>query len=174
MERDEYRKLMGLWATGVTVVTAAGDDGPYGATLNAFSSLSLDPPLLLVCFDHQARTLEAVRHAGRFCVNVLSAEQEEVSRRFSGKRPMAEKFSELAWGPGEGGVPVLKDCLASIVCRVAQEFEAGDHTIVVGAPLAAVHRDDLHPLVFFRGGYWERIAELAERGVRPEGEYRLK
>lgn len=172
IEHTEYRRLMGFWATGVSVVTAQGADGPYGATLNAFSSLSLDPQLLLVCFDHSARTLGALRHSGRFCVNILSAEQEEISRRFVGKRPMAEKFAELAWGEAHGA-PVLQDCLAVVVCDLVQEFEGGDHTIVIGAPLHMATRDDLHPLVFYRGGYWERIAELAERGVRPEGEYRL-
>ncbi len=172
IDQADYRRLMGFWATGVSVVTARGAEGPYGATLNAFSSLSLDPPLLLVCFDHSARTLGAVRHAGRFCVNILSAEQEEVSRRFVGKRAMEEKFSELAW-LDEHGVPVLRDCLAVIVCDVAQEVEAGDHAIVIGSPVHVAANDDLHPLVFYRGGYWERIAERAESGVQPSGEFRL-
>lgn len=172
-EPAEYRRLMGFWATGVSVVTAHGPDGPYGATLNAFSSLSLDPPLLLVCFDHSARTLGAVRHARRFCVNILSAEQEEVSRRFVGKRPMEEKFAELAWSE-VAGAPVLRDCLAVIVCDLAEEVEAGDHTIVIGSPVHLATDDDLHPLVFYRGGYWERVSELAERGVQPEGEFRLQ
>lgn len=171
-DQADYRRLMGFWATGVSVVTARGPEGPYGATLNAFSSLSLDPPLLLVCFDHSARTLGAIRHAGRFCVNILSAEQEEVSRRFVGKKPMDEKFSELAWSD-DHGAPVLTDCLAVIVCDVAQEVEAGDHTIVIGSPVHIAARDDLHPLVFYRGAYWERIAELAERGVAPQGEFKL-
>ena len=169
----DYRRLLGFWATGVSVVTAEGPDGPYGATLNAFSSVSLDPPLLLVCFDHSARTLGAVRHARRFCVNVLSAEQEELSRRFVGKRPMDEKFAELAWAD-DHGAPVLRDCLAVIVCDLTSEVEAGDHTIVLGTPVHIAANDSLHPLVFYRGGYWERIAELAERGVQPEGEYRLR
>lgn len=173
IEQVAYRRLMGFWATGVSVVTASGADGPYGATLNAFSSLSLDPPLLLVCFDLEARTLGAVRDTGRFCVNMLSAEQEEISRRFVGKRPMTEKFAELPWAP-EHGVPVLGDCLAVIVCDVAQEVEAGDHAIVIGSPVHLAVRDDLHPLVFYRGAYWERIAERAESGVQPAGEYRLR
>ena len=172
IEKADFRRLMGFWATGVSVVTAAGEDGPYGATLNAFSSLSLEPPLLLVCFDHSARTLGAIRHAGRFCVNFLSAEQEEVSRRFTGKHPMEEKFAGLPWEL-QDGVPVLRGCLATIGCTLAQEVEAGDHTIVIGAPVALAADDNAQPLVFYRGAYWERIAELAERGVRPEGEYRL-
>lgn len=172
IDRAEYRRLMGSWATGVSVVTAFGAEGPYGATLNAFSSVSLDPALLLVCFDHNARTLGAIRHAGRFCVNMLSAEQEEVSRRFVGKVPMAEKFGELAWADGHGA-PVLADCLAVVVCEVTQEVEAGDHTIVLGTPVHMELRSDLHPLVFYRGAYWERLAELAERVVAPQGEFKL-
>lgn len=167
-----FRRLMGFWATGVSVVTASGADGPYGATLNAFSSLSLEPPLLLVCFDLEARTLGAIRDSGRFCVNMLSAEQEEISRRFVGKRPMSEKFAELAWTL-QHGTPVLQDCLTVIVCDVAQEFEAGDHVIVIGSPVRMEMRDDLHPLVFYRGAYWERIAERAESGVQLAGEFRL-
>ena len=172
IESAAYRRLMGFWATGVSVVTAAGADGPYGATLNAFSSLSLEPPLLLVCFDLEARTLGAIRDSGRFCVNMLSAEQEEISRRFVGKRPMAEKFAELPWAE-EHGVPVLEECLAAVVCDVAQEVEAGDHAIVIGSPVHLEMRDDLHPLVFYRGAYWEWIAERAESGVRPTGEFRM-
>lgn len=167
-----FRRLMGFWATGVSVVTATGADGPYGATLNAFSSLSLAPPLLLVCFDLEARTLGAIRDSGRFCVNMLSAEQEEISRRFVGKRPMSEKFVELAW-TAQHGTPALESCLATVVCEVAQEVEAGDHAIVIGSPVHLEMRDDLHPLVFYRGAYWERIAERAESGVRPTGEFRM-
>lgn len=172
IEAADFRRAMGCWATGVSVVTATGSDGPYGATLNAFSSLSLAPPLLLVCFDHEARTLGAIHDSGRFCVNMLSAEQEEVSRRFVGKRPMSEKFVELAWTE-QHATPVLADCLATVVCEVAQEVEAGDHAIVIGSPLHLELRDDLHPLVFYRGAYWERIAERAESGVRPTGEFRM-
>lgn len=172
IEHAAYRRLMGFWATGVSVVTASGADGPYGATLNAFSSLSLEPPLLLVCFDLEARTLGAVRDSGRFCVNMLSAEQEEISRRFVGKRPMAEKFAELPWEQ-EHGAPVLEECLAAVVCDVVQEIEAGDHAIVIGSPAHLEVRDHLHPLVFYRGAYWERIAERAETGVQPAGEFHL-
>ena len=167
-----FRRVMGFWATGVSVVTASGADGPYGATLNAVSSLSLSPSLLLVCFDLEARTLGAIRDSGRFCVNMLSAEQEEISRRFVGKRSMSDKFVELAWTT-KHGTPVLDNCLATVVCDVAQEIEAGDHAIVIGEPVDMELRDDLHPLVFYRGAYWERIAERAESGVLPTGEFRM-
>jgi flavin reductase (DIM6/NTAB) family NADH-FMN oxidoreductase RutF len=113
-----------------------------------------------------------VRHAGRFCVNILSAEQEEISKRFVGKRPMEEKFAELAWTL-QHDTPVLEHCLTAIVCDVVEEVEAGDHAIIIGSPVHMELRDDLHPLVFYRGAYWERIAERAESGVQPSGEFRL-
>jgi len=143
---------MGFWATGVSVVTASGEEGPHGATLNALTSLSLAPPLLLVCFDHSARTLGAIRQAGRFAVNMLSAGQEDVSRRFTGKQPMAEKFVGLAWGVVQGA-PVIDGCLASVVCDVTEEVEAGDHTIVIGTPIHLASAEGLEPLLFYRGSY---------------------
>lgn len=148
----EFRRLMGFWATGVSVITASGEEGPHGATLNALSSLSLEPPLLLVCFDHSARTLGAIRQVGRFAVNILAAGQEDVSRRFVGKHSMAEKFDGVAWGELHGA-PVLDGCLATIVCDVTEEVEAGDHTIVIGTPIHLAAADDLHPLLFYRGAY---------------------
>jgi 3-hydroxy-9,10-secoandrosta-1,3,5(10)-triene-9,17-dione monooxygenase reductase component len=174
VDQAEFRRLMGFWATGVSLVTAMGSDGPFGATANSLTSLSLDPPLLLVCFDLEARTLVAVRESGRFCVNVLSAEQEQVSRRFARKSPMEEKFAELPYRV-EDGVPVLEQCLATVVCRVEQEFEAGDHVIVVGAPVAGGIDEELHPLIFYRGGYWERVAERAAvEPARPDADVALQ
>ena len=161
MDRLEYRRLMGNWATGVSLVTATGSEGPFGATANSVTSLSLEPPLLLVCFDLEARTLVAVRESGRFCVNMLSAEQEQISRRFALKTEMAEKFAELAYRD-EDGVPVLEQCLAYVVCEVEQELQAGDHVIVIGRPVRGVQDDEKHPLIFFRGAYWERVAERAQ------------
>src|SRR5262249_47480467 len=142
------------------LITATGNNGPFGCTANSLTSLSLEPPLLLVCFDLAARTLVAVRESGRFCVNVLSAEQEQVSRRFALKSEMEEKFADLAYRE-QDGVPVLEQCLAYMICEVDQELEAGDHVIVIGRPAVGSQDDALHPLIFFRGAYWERVAERA-------------
>src|SRR4029077_18709158 len=95
MEAVDFRRLMGFWATGVSVITAQGDEGPAGATANALSSLSLDPPLALVCFDLSSRTLAAVRESERFCLNMLSAGQEDVSRLFATKTSQEEKFADI-------------------------------------------------------------------------------
>ena len=104
MEPVDFRRLMGFWATGVSVITAQGDEGPAGATANALSSLSLEPPLALVCFDLSSRTLAAVRESERFGINMLSAGQEDVSRLFATKKSQEEKFAEIDHHLVQGGV----------------------------------------------------------------------
>ena len=125
---------MGFWATGVSVITAQGDDGPAGATANALSSLSLEPPLALVCFDLSSRTLAAVRESERFGINMLSAGQEDVSRLFATKKSQEEKFAEIGHRLVHG-VPVIDDCLAYLVCGLDSELRRGDHVIAIGQVL---------------------------------------
>ena len=144
----DFREVMGRFATGVTVVTAAG---PSGMTANAICSLSLDPLLALVCFDNGARTLGAVRESGRFGVSVLSAGQEELARRFASKLPEAEKFSGVGWSEHDG-LPVLRGALAWIGCEVRELLPGGDHTIGIGAVVAAESGGG-EPLVWWRGRY---------------------
>ena len=151
---QQHRQMAAHWATGVSLVTSLGTDGPSGCTLNALTSLSLEPPLLLACFDLTARTLAAIRSSGRFCVNILASDQEHVSRRFASKAEMAEKFADVDHRI-EDGVPILDGLLASIVCTVYDELEGGDHAIVIGRPVGG-HTDlDRQPLLFFRSGYRE-------------------
>lgn len=128
----DYRDAIGRFATGVAVVTCDGPDGPSGLTTNAVSSLSLDPLLLLVCFDNASRTLAAVRAAGRFAVNVLGAGQAELASTFASKREQAEKF-EAATHRLAHGVPVLDDALAWFACDLQELLPGGDHSIGVGA-----------------------------------------
>jgi flavin reductase (DIM6/NTAB) family NADH-FMN oxidoreductase RutF len=150
-----YREVIGSFATGVAIVTVQGPDGPAGLTTNAITSLSLDPLLLLVCFDNGSRTLPIVRDAGRFAVNVLRAGQEELARVFASKREATEKF-EAATHTVAHGVPVLDDALAWIACDLDALHEAGDHTIGVGR-VTHLSADDAtgaaDPLLFFRGGF---------------------
>ena len=150
-EARPFRAVMGRFATGVTVVTATGARGPVGMTANAVCSLSLDPLLLLVCFDNQARTLEVVRDTRRFGVNVLAADQEDVCRVFATKG--ADKFAGLGWKPGATGAPRLADVLAWIDCEIDAVHDAGDHEVCIGRvrELDVERREG--PLVFFRGGY---------------------
>lgn len=152
MEPRAFRDTLGSFPTGVTVVTARDATGPAGLTTNAFSSLSLDPPLILACFDNTSRTLPVVRASGRLAVNVLRAGQEELAAVFASKRVQAEKFAEVCHSE-QGGVPVLDDALAWLVCDLEELLPRGDHTIGVGA-VTELTAFDGEPLVFFRGAYW--------------------
>ena len=148
----QYRQLMGFWATGVSVITAEGSDGPAGATANALTSLSLEPPLALVCFDVSSRTLHAVRESERFCINMLATGQDEVSRIFATKKSQEEKFGTVGYRL-EHGAPVLDGCLAWLVCSLDSELGRGDHIIGVGKVLAGAFDENASPLVFYRGSY---------------------
>jgi 3-hydroxy-9,10-secoandrosta-1,3,5(10)-triene-9,17-dione monooxygenase reductase component len=143
---------MGFWATGVSVITAQGNEGPAGATANALSSLSLEPPLALVCFDLSSRTLAAVRESERFCINMLSSGQEDVSRLFATKKSQEEKFAEIGHHHVRG-VPVIDDCLAYLVCGLDSELRRGDHVIAIGQVLESGVDEDAAPLLFYRSEY---------------------
>ena len=152
MDAREFRDAVGRFTTGVAVVTAAGPDGPAGLTTNAFSSLSLDPPLVLVCFDHGSRTLAVVRETRRFAVNVLRAGDEDLARLFAGKVPHPDKVAAVTH-TGEHGVPVLDTALAWIVCDLEALHPGGDHDIGVGRVTALGHDPAGRPLVFHAGAY---------------------
>jgi flavin reductase (DIM6/NTAB) family NADH-FMN oxidoreductase RutF len=148
-----YREVIGSFVTGVAVVTADGPDGPAGMTTNAVTSLSLDPLLLLVCFDNESRTLPAVRASGRFAVNVLRAGDEALARTFASKRVGREKFEAVTHTVAHG-VPVLDDALAWVACDLDEVHPAGDHTIAIGRVTHLdAETDAAAPLVFFRGRY---------------------
>src|SRR5438093_544412 len=133
LDHHSWRGLIANWATGVSVITAKGEQGPRGCTANALTSLSLDPLLLLVCFDHGSKTLQAVRESGRFCINILAAGQESISRRFAAKDPEDDRFRDTEYEDVDG-VPVLAGVLAWVVCEVEQEIPGGDHAIIVAGP----------------------------------------
>jgi flavin reductase (DIM6/NTAB) family NADH-FMN oxidoreductase RutF len=152
VEPARFRAVMGNFATGVAVVTAVGPAGPVGLTANAVCSLSLDPLLLLVCFDNGARTLRVVQSTQRFGVNVLAAGQEAIARRFASKLPEAEKFAGVPHALHDG-IPVLEDALAWLGCDLTDLVPGGDHTIGIGAVAAAETGPPAPPLIWFRGGY---------------------
>jgi flavin reductase (DIM6/NTAB) family NADH-FMN oxidoreductase RutF len=135
----------------VAIVTCQGADGPAGLTTNAITSLSLDPLLLLVCFDNSSRTLPVVREARRFAVNVLRAGQEELAAAFASKRLAEQKFEAVTHTVAHG-VPVLDDALAWVACDLVELLGGGDHTIGIGAVIDG-EASEGEPLVFFRGGY---------------------
>ena len=151
MDQRQFRDTAGAFATGVTVVTAQGEHGPAGLTTNAFTSLSLDPALILVSLDNSSRTLPVVTEAGRFAVNILRRGQEDLAAVFASKRVQAEKFAEVTHSEAHG-VPVLDDALAWIVCDVRELLPGGDHTVAVGS-VVAVDVFVGEPLVFWRGAY---------------------
>jgi flavin reductase (DIM6/NTAB) family NADH-FMN oxidoreductase RutF len=151
IDATEYRDVIGHFATGVAIVTCQGEDGPAGLTTNAVTSLSLDPLLLVVCFDNGSRTLSAVSSAKRFAVNVLRAGQEDLAAVFASKRVGREKFESVTHTVAHG-VPVLDDALAWVACELVELLPGGDHTIGIGSVIAGAATEG-EPLVFHRGRY---------------------
>jgi flavin reductase (DIM6/NTAB) family NADH-FMN oxidoreductase RutF len=149
---------MSHFATGVTIITAwDAEHRPTGLTASSFTSVSLHPPLILVCVSQKAQSYPAIKSAGQFAVNILCTGQEAASRRFA-TAPTAsgdEKFVGLGYRAGAFGLPILDEALAAIECTVVQAHPAGDHTIFVAQVEAADCRDDAgrEPLLYFRGKY---------------------
>jgi flavin reductase (DIM6/NTAB) family NADH-FMN oxidoreductase RutF/pimeloyl-ACP methyl ester carboxylesterase len=147
-----FRDALGCFATGVTIITAMGPDGqPIGLTANSFTSVSLDPPLLLVCVANNAGSAPVLREAGRFAVNVLQIGQQPTSNRFAGKGE--DRFANTPWEVGEFGTPVLTGSLSSFECARDAVHDGGDHFILVGRVLKAMFEPRRDPLLYFRGKY---------------------
>jgi flavin reductase (DIM6/NTAB) family NADH-FMN oxidoreductase RutF len=157
----QFRDALGLFATGVVVITSAGNaecsngnrNGYLGATISSFSSVSLDPPLILFSIGRHSKAFAAWRSVDHFAVNVLSENQSAISTRFA--RALIDKWDGVKMCPGLGGVPLLSDALAWIECRSYAKHDGGDHLIIVGQVLSLTARSevDARPLVFFRGKY---------------------
>jgi flavin reductase (DIM6/NTAB) family NADH-FMN oxidoreductase RutF len=153
---DEFRRVLSHFATGVTIVTTRDADGrPTGLTVSAFCSVSLDPPQVLVCVDHKSQTYPALRERGRFAVNVLSADHEDISRRFASTR--LDKFDGVPYRIGELDVPLIAGALAQLECTAVNAHVEGDHTIFVGR-VEQAHTDAGDPLLYYRGKY-QRLAK---------------
>jgi flavin reductase len=153
--RTVLRSILGRFATGVIVV-AAGREAPCGMTANAFTSVSLDPPLVLVCVDRSALIYKTVLAAGSFAVSMLSARQEHVARYFADhSRPRgAEEFSAVEWSPGPStGAPVLHGAIAWLDCELTNSYDGGDHEIFIGSVLASGSGPADDALVFFGGNF---------------------
>lgn len=158
IDTDALRQALGQFATGVTIVTAAGDNGePVGITANSFSSVSLDPPMVLWSLAKSARSKRAFKAAKYFCVHVLAAYQQEISERFACRG--YDKFGGLEWSRGLGSVPLLNEYAARFQCRAADQYPVGDHIIFVGEVLKYEKLDE-RPLVVYGGRY-----ALAERRI---------
>jgi flavin reductase (DIM6/NTAB) family NADH-FMN oxidoreductase RutF len=154
---DEFRRVLGHFAAGVTVITTCdGNDRPTGLTASAFTSVSLEPPLVLVCIDHKSNSYPALLESGRFAVNILRTEQESISRRFASTA--ADKFESVSFRRSSLGLPLIDGALASLECVTVTTHEAGDHTIFVGrVEQAGVANGD--PLLYYRGRY-NRLSDV--------------
>jgi 3-hydroxy-9,10-secoandrosta-1,3,5(10)-triene-9,17-dione monooxygenase reductase component len=142
---------MGHFATGVTIVTATDAEGPVGMACNSFTSVSLDPPLVLFCAAKSSSTWPRIQSAHHFAVNVLSEDDEQVCRIFATKD--VDRFANVTHQRGVTGAPILADALAYIDCETEVEHDAGDHVIVVGRVVELGYATEGKPLLFYRGGY---------------------
>lgn len=151
-----FRDVLGRFASGVTVVTSTSNEEPVGLTCQSFSSVSLDPPLVLFIPAKTSRAWPLIQRSGRFCVNFLGADQAELSNTMASRG--TDKFADVKWTPSETtGSPLLEGALAHLDCSIHAVYEAGDHYVVIGRVLDLVTDDDgdgdLEPLVFYRGEY---------------------
>ena len=152
--KDHFRRVMGQFATGVTVVTTRLGDEVHGLTANAICSVSLEPLLVLVCVDHSADSHHLLEKSGIFAVNILSHKQEDLSRLFAA--PTEEKAGRLAsigYRTAVTGAPIIEGCLAYLDCRIVAAYPGGDHTIFIGQVKGAEISGDGSPLLFFHGRY---------------------
>ncbi len=146
-----FRELLGRFATGVTVITATSDDGaPRGMTASSLASVSLIPPLISVCIEHDADLHDLLHQAPRFALNILAEDQEELSRRFAGSQ--LASFDGVGYHTSENGQILLDGAVAHIECEQTAAHDAGDHTILIGRVIGGGARD-ARPLLYFRGGY---------------------
>lgn len=151
IEPASFRKALGHFCTGVTVVTSMDGDVPVGFACQSFAALSLDPPLVLFCPGRGSRTWPLIERYGRFCVNVLGHEQREVSRVFG--TAGADKFADVPWSPAPSGAPVLDGVLTWLDCTVEQVTDGGDHYVVLGRVTTLGPHSATRPLLFYRGAY---------------------
>jgi flavin reductase ActVB len=155
---SEFRTALRHFPAGVTVVTTRDADGePRGLTASAFTAVSLAPPLVLVCIDHQATTYPAFEQASWFAVNMLSKSQEHLARQFAVTG--GDKFVGVAYRAGRAGLPLLEDVVAALECRVVHRYAAGDHTIFVGQ-VEGTSIGGVSPLLYFQGAYHHLEGDL--------------
>jgi flavin reductase (DIM6/NTAB) family NADH-FMN oxidoreductase RutF len=158
LDPDHFRQLCGRFATGVTIVTTRDDrEQPVGMTVSAFASASLDPPLIAIAVDRGASMHPVLLQAERFAINILTADQEPLSRRFASELP--DRFEGIGWHPDPDGQVLLDGVLATLCCEMAGHVPAGDHTLFLGRVVGGEVVSAARPLLHYRGGYAE--AELS-------------
>lgn len=149
---ERFRKVLGGYPTGVSVITSSDADGNYGMVVGTFTSISLAPPLVGFFADKSSTSWPRIAGTGRFCVNVLGADQLAACRRFAGKHE--NKFEDHSYSPSPGGLPILDAAIAWIECDISQVTEIGDHLLVVGLVNELDRRENTEPLLFFSGSYY--------------------
>ena len=154
-DSKQQRRIMGMFATGVTVASTLVDGETWGMTANAVTSLSLNPPLVLLAIDRNSQSHEKFQQGGCFALNILAAEQEEISNRFASSGP--KDFSGLQYSTAETGAPILAGSLGWVDCRLAETLSGGDHDIFIGQIVAGDAAEGT-PLLFYSGKY-ARLAE---------------
>jgi len=157
VDANEFKNALKLWASGVTVVTAMSAQGPRGMTATSFSSVSVEPPQILVCLNQVTDTGAAVLEQNSFAVNILSVAQQNISNEFAGGSSQEQRFASVAWESGENAAPVLTEALVSLECKVVQHVTAGTHWIVIGE-VQKVQYHTGEPLLYYHGGYRELSA----------------
>jgi flavin reductase (DIM6/NTAB) family NADH-FMN oxidoreductase RutF len=150
---DDFKQAMQLWASGVTVVTTHSEKfGTQGMTVTAFSSVSVNPPQVLICINESADTGDGIQESQYFAVNVLSSTQQDVSNQFAGGSSQQQRFENTPWTTGITGAPILDDSLMSLECKVIEKIHAGTHWIIIGEVQDCVCREG-EPLLYYRGNY---------------------
>ncbi len=148
-----YRKVLGQFATGVTLVTTLRDGKPWAMTANSFTSISLSPPIVMVSVSHGLTTNEAIRQSGGFAVNILRADQMWIAKRFASRDKPADPFSDIETHTGLTGAPLLRDCLGWVECRLVDQTEQGDHTVFFGGVEDMSLQNQSDPLLYYSSGY---------------------
>ncbi|RLB42640.1 MAG: flavin reductase [Deltaproteobacteria bacterium] len=152
IEKEAFKEALRGWASGVTVVTSRSGDRVHGMTVSAFSSVSADPPLVLVCANHSSTTHGLIEEAGVFAVNILASHQQDVSNVFASSKHEDSRLQQVSWTEGETGAPLIDEALASLECKVTSAHREGSHTIYVGH-VQAVHTTEAEPLLYYKGSY---------------------
>jgi flavin reductase (DIM6/NTAB) family NADH-FMN oxidoreductase RutF len=148
----QFKLALSHFASGITVVTTEWEGKPYGMTVASFASLSLHPPLVIICIEKSVKSHDAIAASRKFGVNILAAQQADVANRFASR--IDDKFTGVTWANGALGVPVIANALATIECTLRDQLPGGDHSIFVGEVVATAVREG-EPLLYFRGGYRE-------------------
>ena len=152
IDQDAFKEALRGWASGVTVVTSRAGDKVHGMTVSAFSSVSADPPLVLVCANRASKTHGVIEEGGVFAVNILAEHQQDVSNVFASSKHEDSRLERVRWREGETGAPLIDEALASFECEVRSAHHEGSHTIYIGR-VEAVHTTDAAPLLYYKGGY---------------------